>query len=150
MIKAILMGVELGNHPLLKILCISKSTWEDTYPKIRGSISLTPEVFPHWEGTPCPVIIARPTPKPSETTIEPEQSTERAVVEQPKKGWNWTPPEGSCSRLDLYAQAIRKHVSARLINCIHKMVQNATQAQLMAIQALKANHNIVIKPADKG
>eukprot|EP00061_Rhincodon_typus_P007574 g29407.t1 len=42
-----------------------------------------------------------------------------------------------------------KHVSARFINHTHKVAQNVTQAQHDAIQALKTNHNIVIKPADK-
>eukprot|EP00061_Rhincodon_typus_P017683 g46481.t1 len=45
--------------------------------------------------------------EPNETTNESRQSTrERSVVQQPKnKESNWTPPEGRCPRLDMYAQA---------------------------------------------
>eukprot|EP00061_Rhincodon_typus_P005458 g24992.t1 len=88
--------------------------------------------------------------EPPETTTVLEQSSEKYVVERPKRELNWTPPEGHCPRFDLYTQAIRRHVSDGFISCPHMEVQNISQAQCMAIQALKTNHNIVIKPADKG
>eukprot|EP00061_Rhincodon_typus_P009244 g32593.t1 len=88
--------------------------------------------------------------KPNETTNEPDQSTERSMGEWAKKESNWTPPEGCCSGLDRYAQAIRECVNTRFISHTHKVVQNVTQAQSNTIRALKTNRNIVIKPADKG
>ncbi|XP_067859745.1 uncharacterized protein [Heptranchias perlo] len=50
----------------------------------------------------------------------------------------------------MYAQAVRRCVNARFISRTHKTVQNVTRAQRNAINALKTNRNIVIKPADKG
>ncbi|XP_067848012.1 uncharacterized protein [Heptranchias perlo] len=50
----------------------------------------------------------------------------------------------------MYAQAVRRCVNARFISRTHKTVQNVTRAQRNAIDALKTNRNIVIKPADKG
>eukprot|EP00061_Rhincodon_typus_P005409 g24884.t1 len=45
----------------------------------------------------------------NETTIEPEQLTERSVVQQPRKeDSNWTPLEGPCPRLNMFAQAVRR------------------------------------------
>eukprot|EP00061_Rhincodon_typus_P009106 g32325.t1 len=49
----------------------------------------------------------------------------------------------------MYAQAVRRCASARLISRAHKVVQNDIQAQSNAICALKTNCNIA-KPADKG
>eukprot|EP00061_Rhincodon_typus_P004413 g22504.t1 len=88
--------------------------------------------------------------KPNETTNELDQSTDRSMGEWGKKQSNWTPPEGRCPGLDRHDQAIRECVNARFISHTHKAVQNVTQAQRNAIHALKTNHNIVIKPADKG
>eukprot|EP00061_Rhincodon_typus_P010908 g35545.t1 len=77
--------------------------------------------------------------------------TERSIVQQPKKKEsNCTHPEGPCPWLDIYTQAIRRCVNARFISHAHKVAQNVTQAQHNAIHVLKTNHNIVIKPADKG
>eukprot|EP00061_Rhincodon_typus_P013221 g39455.t1 len=88
---------------------------------------------------------------PNETTNESEQLTERSLVQQlKKKELNWTPPEGCFPRLDMYAEAIRRCVNARFICRTHKIVQKVTKARHNAIHALKTNHNIVIKPADKG
>eukprot|EP00061_Rhincodon_typus_P007939 g30108.t1 len=89
--------------------------------------------------------------EPNETTNEPEQLTVRSVVQQlKKKESNWTFPEGHCPRLNMYAQAIKRCINARFISRAHKIAQNITQAQCNAIHALKTNHNVVIKPADKG
>eukprot|EP00061_Rhincodon_typus_P012301 g37940.t1 len=89
--------------------------------------------------------------KPNETTNEPEQLTERSVVQrQKKKESNWIPPEGHCPRLDMYSQAARRCINARFISHVQKVAQTAIQAQCIAIRALKTNRNIVIKPADKG
>eukprot|EP00061_Rhincodon_typus_P005320 g24679.t1 len=88
--------------------------------------------------------------EPNETADDPEQSTERFVVQRPKKKEsNWIPPEGCCPRLDMYAQGIRRCVNARFISPSHKVAQNVTLAQRNAIYAHKTNCNIV-KPADKG
>ncbi|XP_067863884.1 uncharacterized protein [Heptranchias perlo] len=47
--------------------------------------------------------------EPNETIDDPEQQTEGSAVQQPKrKESNWTPPEGRCPQLDMYAQAVRK------------------------------------------
>eukprot|EP00061_Rhincodon_typus_P012161 g37724.t1 len=79
------------------------------------------------------------------------KSTERSVVQQTKKKeLNQTPPGGCRPRIDLYAQAVRRYINAKFVSCAHKIAQNITQAQRNAIHALKSNHNIVIKPADKG
>eukprot|EP00061_Rhincodon_typus_P002295 g17111.t1 len=60
--------------------------------------------------------------EPNKTTNEPGQSTERSVVQPPKKKEpNWTPLEGSCSRLDIYAQATRRCINARFINFTHNV-----------------------------
>eukprot|EP00061_Rhincodon_typus_P004121 g21799.t1 len=88
--------------------------------------------------------------KHNETTNEPAQLTERSMGEWAKKKSNWTPPEGRCPWFDKYAQAITECVNTGFVSCNHKVVQNITQAQRNAICALKANHNIVIKPADEG
>eukprot|EP00061_Rhincodon_typus_P011807 g37095.t1 len=88
--------------------------------------------------------------EPNEITNETDQSTERSMGERAKKESNWNPAEGRCSRLDRYSQAIRECVNARFISPTHKVVQDVTHAQSNAIRALKANLNIVIKPADKG
>eukprot|EP00061_Rhincodon_typus_P005362 g24780.t1 len=93
--------------------------------------------------------------KPQHVTSETNEITNelehRSTVQQSKKKEsNWTPPEGRCPRLDMYAQAIRKCFNARFISCTHKVAQNVTQAQYNAIHVLKINHNIIIKPADKG
>eukprot|EP00061_Rhincodon_typus_P006775 g27766.t1 len=50
----------------------------------------------------------------------------------------------------MYAQAIRVCMNTRFISHTCKVAQNITQAQCNATQALKTNHNIVMKPADKG
>eukprot|EP00061_Rhincodon_typus_P008143 g30500.t1 len=50
----------------------------------------------------------------------------------------------------MYGQASQRCTNARFVNCAHKIVWNVTQAQHNAIDALKTNRNIVIKPADKG
>ncbi|XP_078061335.1 uncharacterized protein LOC144487148 [Mustelus asterias] len=86
----------------------------------------------------------------NETANEPEQQTERPAVQPKRKESNWTPPEGRCRRLDMYAQAIRRCVNTKFISRTHKTAPNITQAQRNAIHALKTNRNIVIKPADKG
>ncbi|XP_078084718.1 uncharacterized protein LOC144503758 [Mustelus asterias] len=89
--------------------------------------------------------------KHNETANEPEQPTERSAVQQPKrKESNWTPPEGRCPRLDMYAQAVRRCINTRFISRTHKTAPNITQAQCNTIHALKTSCNIVIKPADKG
>eukprot|EP00061_Rhincodon_typus_P006973 g28161.t1 len=88
--------------------------------------------------------------EPSETTNEPEQSTEKSVEEWPKKELNWTALEGHCPGLDMYVQAARECMNARLISPAHKVAQNIIQAQRNAIHALKTYRNIVIKPTDNG
>eukprot|EP00061_Rhincodon_typus_P013082 g39240.t1 len=66
--------------------------------------------------------------EPNEITNEHEQSTERSTVQRPKKKeLNWTPLEGRCPRLDMYAHAARRCVNARFISRAHKVVQNVTQ-----------------------
>eukprot|EP00061_Rhincodon_typus_P019033 g48467.t1 len=60
--------------------------------------------------------------KPNETTNKPAHS-ERFVVQQPKKSVsNWTPLEGSCPRLNMYAQAVRRCVNARFIGRTQEIV----------------------------
>eukprot|EP00061_Rhincodon_typus_P014100 g40915.t1 len=73
------------------------------------------------------------------------------MVQGPKKKEsNWTPPEGRCPGLVMFAQDIRGCVITRVISHAHKEVPNVTQAQCNAICALKTNRNTVIKQADKG
>eukprot|EP00061_Rhincodon_typus_P016369 g44556.t1 len=81
--------------------------------------------------------------QPNDTTDEPEQLTERLVVQQPKKKEsNLNSPEGHCPRLDMYAQAIRRCINTRFISHAHKIAQNISQAQCNAIHVLKINRNI--------
>eukprot|EP00061_Rhincodon_typus_P005971 g26121.t1 len=59
--------------------------------------------------------------EPHETTNEPEQLTERSMLQRPKKKeLNWTPTEGRCPSLDMYAQAIRRCINIRFISRAHK------------------------------
>eukprot|EP00061_Rhincodon_typus_P005317 g24672.t1 len=57
--------------------------------------------------------------KPDKTTSKPEQSTERSMVEWPKKESNWKPPPLQRA-IGRYAQAIREHVNTRFISRTHK------------------------------
>eukprot|EP00061_Rhincodon_typus_P014028 g40792.t1 len=87
--------------------------------------------------------------EPNETNNEPDQSTERSMVESAKMESDWTPPRGHCPGFDRYAQAIRESINAKFISCTLRVVQNVTQEQRNTIHDLKTNCNIVSKPADE-
>ncbi|XP_072410897.1 uncharacterized protein [Chiloscyllium punctatum] len=78
----------------------------------------------------------------SDPTDELEQSSQGSVEEQPKKVSTWTPPEGHCPGLGMYAQTVRKYINARFISRTHKVEQNITRSQRNAIHTLKTNQKI--------
>ncbi|XP_072414187.1 uncharacterized protein [Chiloscyllium punctatum] len=108
------------------------------------------DIFPNQPLTPIALLGNRASSDPNEPTDELEQSSQESVEEQPKKESTWTPLDGRCPGLFMYAQTVRKYVNARFISRPHKVEQDITHSQRNAIHTLKTNHNIVIKPADKG
>ena len=63
---------------------------------------------------------------------------------------NWTPPSGRHQTLDLYIECFRKQSHAEIIKLNQKSHDNISCKERAALQNLKRNKNIIIKPADKG
>eukprot|EP00061_Rhincodon_typus_P002042 g16444.t1 len=135
MVEAALMGTELGYQPLLsdsvvvypKICCnleieiesIFSACAPDTAEQLQDTVKQTRQrnytTYTHTKNKKLEklaITTNNVTSEPNETTNEPEQLTERSMVERPKKELNWTPAEGHCPSVDMYAQTIRKCVNA--------------------------------------
>ena len=63
---------------------------------------------------------------------------------------NWTPPSGRHQTLDLYIECFRKQSHTEIMKLDQKSHDNINCRERAAIQSLKRNKNIIIKPADKG
>ena len=63
---------------------------------------------------------------------------------------NWSPPSGRHQTLDLYIECFRKQSHAEIMKLDQKSYDNISCKERAAIQSLKRNKNIIIKPADKG
>eukprot|EP00061_Rhincodon_typus_P004192 g21965.t1 len=63
--------------------------------------------------------------KPQGVSSEPNETTNETVDREicgaaTEEEWNWSPPEGRCPMLNVYAQAIRRCVNATFISHTHK------------------------------
>ncbi|XP_033117883.1 uncharacterized protein LOC117117624 [Anneissia japonica] len=62
---------------------------------------------------------------------------------------NWTPPLGKFAALDLYINKCRHDINNLNLKR-HVRSKNLSRGELNALRSLKNNHNLNIKPADKG
>ncbi|XP_074866010.1 uncharacterized protein LOC142021282 [Carettochelys insculpta] len=62
----------------------------------------------------------------------------------------WTPPEGRSESLDFYVQCFCNHAQSDIIHKQCQMRHNLNYAERHAVQSLKNNQDIIIKPAGKG
>ena len=80
-----------------------------------------------------------------------QNQTRSAVhVPTPKKNSFFTPEEGRNPKLDLYINTLRCRIKTECLQRHHKLNYNLTAAQRRAIESLRLNTSIIIKPADKG
>ncbi|XP_075460703.1 uncharacterized protein LOC142497154 [Ascaphus truei] len=67
-----------------------------------------------------------------------------------KQKSNWIPQTGRNPKQDRYIESFRHRAKTTILDKVRKQTYNLTLIERRAIESLKANHNITIKPADKG
>ncbi|XP_075435995.1 uncharacterized protein LOC142472734 [Ascaphus truei] len=67
-----------------------------------------------------------------------------------KQTSNWIPQTGRNPTLDRYIESFSHSAKTTILYKVRKQTYNLTLMERRALESLKANHNITIKPADKG
>ncbi|XP_059588798.1 uncharacterized protein LOC109283246 isoform X2 [Alligator mississippiensis] len=87
-----------------------------------------------------------PTPNNNSSS---DNIQERINAKKPQKTSDWTPHSGRNPKLDRYIDCFRERMNNEIIsNTRHH--NNLSLPEKKAIECLRSNHQIVIKPADKG
>ena len=86
--------------------------------------------------------------EPQDTDIPLNDSN---IAGKPKSTFKWTPPSGRNIYIDNFAKAAKKHLDDFLRSHSTTDVDtNLSKKEVKAIQKLRRNTSIVIRPADKG
>ncbi|CAJ0966566.1 unnamed protein product [Ranitomeya imitator] len=75
--------------------------------------------------------------------------TEGKGILTTKKRSDWTPPHGRNPHLDKYIDSFRHLIKSTIIDTNRGKASNISAQERKAIQSLKSNKEIIIKPADK-
>ncbi|XP_073443832.1 uncharacterized protein [Dendrobates tinctorius] len=76
--------------------------------------------------------------------------TEGKGIVTTRKRSDWTPPPGRNPHLDKYIDSFRHLIKSPIIDTNRRQASNISAQKRKAIQSLKTNKEIIIKPADKG